>query len=646
MTLFQYRSCKLTRDESKVFKFAQGKSGSFFLIAVMENLPSPASVPDNLLTPKRRITEKKRRLVTNSFFDELVVVLSLMKGSECDNPRKLDKVSILQQTRNLVKFFHNLTVHDTAPPDQNDALKKLPIMSNASIFQLLLETLNGFVLVIMSSGRIVHASNSTISTLGCRPSIVIGQHASSWMHQEDVSNILKPKPTDEGRADTTLKAAPRFSCRFKLQGNYDNSTNMGLSPSQYISYKCSVYNRDCSQEDLELDDHMQATSQSVSSKKPNDNYCVVVVTNSESLAYSDAPIRADESEFCFEMRITKEGKILSISSHSAIVLGFTEAEVIGSSIFDYVNPYHVTAFGQSISMFLQNGYGATNPYRILTKGRQWVWCVTRGFIGCNPWSNEPDHILLHMRVIGTDHVNPQQREWTNFTYLPDKRITPQSEIQVEPRLSSSSTSPKPQTPTTVGNVCTSTSSSSLNEDKMAQRVKVLEKELSTKNAELFESQKRLLEQQNLLGQERKRFFELTETLVKQYNVFQEYQGQPSKYMYPPSLQKWPNPCSTALQQPCIPSTMDVAVPNATYYPSADVVSQEHYFGHEISAENKTQQSLDPVANILSKLLPDGSPSAMPTTTYSTSYVNPLSTDSSSTGPLPYGTMPKNCQLPF
>ena len=715
---------------------------------------SPSSpVPDNVPTPRRRITEKKRRLVTNSFFDELVVVLSLIKGPECENPRKLDKVSILQQTRNLVKFFHDLSVHqqelDGNKVIHGDISKTLPFLKTGAVFELLLDTLNGFVLVVMSSGRIVHASNNTICTLGCRPSIVIGQHASSWMHQEDAVKVLRPKtpPSNPGMTATIGYPVTSFQCRFKLQGTYDVSVNGALPSSQLAPYNCSIYSRECSLEDQDVEDIADPPP----CKKKGD-HCVVVVASSKSLAYSDAPIQSDESEFCFELRITQEGTILSISSHSALVLGFTEAEIIGSSIFEYVYPYHVTAFGQSISVFLQNGYGATNPYRILTKGGQWVWCVTRGFIGCNPWSNEPDHILLHMRVIGTDHINPQQRDWTNFTYLPEMKATPKSEVQNEtpqstpsqviptripstpiatphipsspmavpqipsspiaippipstpmavpqipsspigtPRIPSSSisadqipptqmptpqvapaqigppqvtlnkvsmaqatptqTTPPPATPTppskppssvVVVNQGSSLSSTSLNEEKMAERVKMLEKELSSKNAELFESQKRLLEQQNLLGQERKRFFELTETLVRQYNVFQDYQFQSSKYPYSQPPQKWPTqyPPGSNAAQPFTSSEMSTYPPTTSYCPSSGMVRQEPYYGHEMSPESKDHSTSDPVASILSKLLPD-----MQSNTFSSTYTDPSSTDNSAAS-MPYSAMPRNNVLPF
>ena len=86
-----------------------------------------------------------------------------------------------------------------------------------------------------------------------------------------------------------------------------------------------------------------------------------------SLTPVDLPIGTNNVNFEFELRVSKEGRIISIDKHAILLIGFSTSEIIGTLFFDYVDPYHLSDVSESISTFAKTGLGTTTPYRLITK---------------------------------------------------------------------------------------------------------------------------------------------------------------------------------------------------------------------------------------------------------------------------------------
>ena len=138
-----------------------------------------------------------------------------------------------------------------------------------------------------------------------------------------------------------------------------------------------------------------------------------------SLTLIDLAIGTNDVGFEFEMRVSREGRIIDVDKHAILVFGFSAAELLGSSLFDLVDPYHINHVGESMSTFLQSGMGATSPYRIRTKGGRYLWLVSKGYLSYNPWNHRPDHMLLTNRVLGCDQVLPEHRFFRSKKLLPN-----------------------------------------------------------------------------------------------------------------------------------------------------------------------------------------------------------------------------------
>ena len=56
---------------------------------------------------------------------------------------------------------------------------------------------------------------------------------------------------------------------------------------------------------------------------------------------------------------------------------------------------------------MNHGNSATMFYRFLTKGQQWIWMQTHGYVQTNKWTNKPETIICHnvvVRYSGSYHL--------------------------------------------------------------------------------------------------------------------------------------------------------------------------------------------------------------------------------------------------
>ena len=479
---------------------------------------------------RRRTAEKNRRRTTNTFFDQLVTLLSITSG-DGDIQKKQDKASILCSARNFVQFYHDLsTFHGSPlaalpsptpstfrlppsaspnPPASVDTTKhkvdpkKLRCHSSGMLMEHVLQACNGFLLVTVPPGRIMYSSKTTLSCLGVSPSALAGQLLSTILCQEDVHQVLEPpsprQPPAELHNGQRIIAHPRTRARYEFQRSYCLTTT-GSTP---LSSTCSSYLRQWTDSTTPSNDSGVG---SLSDSTLSYDYCNILVAINASLSFLDSELAMDE-DFKFEMRISKGGRIIEVQKHAAIAIGYTTMELIGTSVFDFIHPYHVVAFGEAIQSCTTRGCGTTNLYRFFTKGGQWLWCGARGFIACNPWNHDTDHIVLEMKIMGTNQVDSQLRNSIDLMCMPRTDEPEWCGLCIANEQPVIQEAPAPTPPRNQG--------STASVDGMQKRLKELEKELQIKNSALFDSQIQLLEQQNLLNQERKKFLDLTETLVKE-----------------------------------------------------------------------------------------------------------------------------------
>ena len=571
----------------------------------------------------RRASEKKRRDEVNLCMDELITLLTMSGDRSC--PKRLDKASVLKECCRFVRFYHNLS---SAASEGTEKNYRPSFVSRGRAFSDLLDSLDAFSFVVSRSGQILFATEMMLSCLGFTHRLMVGHSINEFLHREDcaalgelfteANNISVVQPN-------CLYPSKQFTCRFRL--NTEDS-RIGVS-CILMTFASFVYMRTWSSENTtSMESVEEATGfEQPETKHPHD-LCMILVAIPASITHRDIPLLSNEFSFMFQLRISKEGTVLDLDKHASAVLGYTQDEMLGSSFFEYVHPYHVASFGESFSMFLEQGYGSTNPFRLSSKGGRWIWITSNGYATYNPWNQKGEHIMLECKVLGIDEVDAKQKIWVDTNYVPKVSGTP---LDLETTSYNKTAASSSNIPSVVGteslaSVRTQPSSSQAS-DSLLSQVDVtrqeLERQLQEKNKELFESKQKILEQQRELYEEKDRFQRLL-------NVTLKLPSQPSGLPEQDNLSEFLMSSYSMSVAPPLPAVTSSSlpyntmhhhsssmhhIPNMRHPPNAPMSSPYNNYPPIVSSNHSKQSTSDSEAQDRLLRLIDGFPGTNNNETY-------------------------------
>lgn len=492
------------------------KKRSLFRQSSPPSSNSSSSGVDDGQLPKekdtRRASEKKRRDEVNLCMDELITLLTMSGDRSC--PKKLDKASVLKECCKFVRFYHNLGAIASESTEKN---YRPGFVTRGRAFSDLLDSLDAFSFVVSRSGQILFATEMMLSCLGFTHRLMVGHSINEFLHRDDCAALgelfSEVANSTSTKRPHSLYPSKKVTCRFRL--NTEDS-RMGVS-CILMTFASFIYMRSWGSENVsstENSDELTMFEQPES--KHVQDLCMILVAIPSSITHRDVPLLSNEFSFVFQLRISKEGTVLDLDKHAPAALGYTQDEILGSSFFDYVHPYHVASFGESVSMFIEQGYGSTNPFRLSSKGGRWIWISSNGYATYNPWNQKGEHVMLECKVLGIDQVDAKQKIWVDSNYVPKVSAAP--EVECFNRTTSSLSSTSAVSTENVSSLKTQpavgkdTGSLSSKEELVTR--KELERQLQEKNRELFESQQKILEQQRELYEEKDRFQRLLNVTLK------------------------------------------------------------------------------------------------------------------------------------
>ena len=123
----------------------------------MDDLDDRGGGCDETKRKTRNASEKKRRDQFNILVTELGTMVS-------PSNRKMDKTTVLRTTINFLKQHNESSVKNQLHEIQEDW--KPSFLSNEEFTHLMLEALEGFILVFSTDGRVIYASEGITSLLG------------------------------------------------------------------------------------------------------------------------------------------------------------------------------------------------------------------------------------------------------------------------------------------------------------------------------------------------------------------------------------------------------------------------------------------------------------------------------------------------
>lgn len=197
----------------------------------------------------RKESEHKRRLMMNQYFDELVILLSMV--TETVSSRKMDKVTTLHEAVNLFKLYYDLDQSQGTSETMDDQIPQIyrpEFLNFGEVASFLLDSLGAFLMVLSETGRILYSTDLITSLTGYLPCRVVGQTIYDCIHKEDhfvVKDLFRPPGVDGTHGKLwTQKDSPiicyppkSLRCHFKVFSN--DSSMIGSSRA----FSCLSYLR-------------------------------------------------------------------------------------------------------------------------------------------------------------------------------------------------------------------------------------------------------------------------------------------------------------------------------------------------------------------------------------------------------------------
>ena len=356
---------------------------------------------DDTKRRSRNLSEKKRRDQFNMLVNELGSMVS-------SNTRKMDKSTVLKSTILFLKNHNEIAVRSRVHEIQEDW--KPSFLSNEEFTHLILEALDGFIMVFSSSGRIYYVSESVTSLLGYLPNELENTTIYDITYQEDQSalyNVLLNPANTKDRRNIKKEDQISFSCHIK-RGGLNVQENPVYELVQFVGYFRSDV-------DTDVDNLLPNTR--FSNTGGMDTKLVFVGTGRLQTPQLIRELSVmDNMRSEFTSRHSLEWKFLFLDHRAPPIIGYLPFEVLGTSGYDY---YHVDDLDRVVTChesLMQKGEGTSCYYRFLTKGQQWIWLQTRFYITYNQWNSKPEFIVCtHYVVSYIDVIKELRKESESFS---------------------------------------------------------------------------------------------------------------------------------------------------------------------------------------------------------------------------------------
>ncbi|XP_018570104.1 circadian locomoter output cycles protein kaput isoform X3 [Anoplophora glabripennis] len=186
----------------------------------------------------RNLSEKKRRDQFNLLVNELSSMVST-------GGRKMDKSTVLKSTISFLKNHNEIAVRSRINEIQEDW--KPTFLTNEEFTHLVLEAVDGFIMVFSSSGHIYYASESIASLLGHLPSAVLSMTIYDLASEDEQTNLynLLLSPSEEEkqivfschlrRGGPDAKSPPTYEL-VNFVGYFRSDEDMVQSDNRYSGY--------------------------------------------------------------------------------------------------------------------------------------------------------------------------------------------------------------------------------------------------------------------------------------------------------------------------------------------------------------------------------------------------------------------------
>ncbi|XP_061580078.1 aryl hydrocarbon receptor-like [Cololabis saira] len=362
-----------------------------------------------------------------------------------DVTASLDKLSILRLSVSYLraKNFFSVALNNqngaTGVGVSDDDLKTAAADSKIPEGELLLQALNGFVLVITANGTIFYSSHTIQDYLGFHQTDVVHQSVYELVHTEDQQELsrnlhwaLNPSPTEASAMsqDSPQDAEPDSSSSFVTycpeQLPPENSSF--LERSFVCRFRCLLDN---SSGFLALNIqgrlkflHGQNQRQENGGKAPPQLALFAIATPLQPPSILEIRTK----NMIFRTKHKLDFTPMACDAKGKIVLGYTEAELrVRGSGYQFIHAADMLYCAENHVRMMKTGESGLTVFRLLTKDNRWKWVQANARLVYK--SGKPDYIIATQRPLldeeGGEHLRKRSLHLP-FTYATGEALLYQS----------------------------------------------------------------------------------------------------------------------------------------------------------------------------------------------------------------------------
>ncbi|XP_068186559.1 single-minded homolog 2 [Antennarius striatus] len=331
---------------------------------------------------KCRNAAKTRREKENGEFYELAKLLPLPAAITT----QLDKASIIRLTSSYLKM--RTVLPDGLSDGWSPSTRFSPLESLAKdLGSHLLQTLDGFVFVVASDGKIMYISETASVHLGLSQVELTGNSIFEYIHPSDheemtaVLGLCRP-PYHQFSAEHEMERS--FFLRMKC---VLAKRNAGLTCGGYKVIHCSGY--------LKVRQYVMDLSLYESCYQT-----VGLVAVGHSLPPNGmTEIKLYSNMFMF--RASLDLKLIFLDTRVSELTGFEPQDLIEKTLYHLVHACDVFHLRYAHHLLLVKGQITTKYYRLLSKHGGWVWVQSYATIVHNSRSSRP-HCIVSVNYVLSD----------------------------------------------------------------------------------------------------------------------------------------------------------------------------------------------------------------------------------------------------
>ncbi|KAA0703053.1 Aryl hydrocarbon receptor [Triplophysa tibetana] len=363
---------------------------------------------------------------------------------------KLDKLTVLRLSVSYLraKSHFNVTLNskNSSQPANNIKVQELPEG------ELLLQVINGFVLVVTSSGTIFYTSSTVADYLGFQQSDLIHQSVYELVHTDDRAEFQKhlnrahnPSSTpDTGQLVQASHDAP-------LPQMYNSSEQLPPENSTFLEQNFVCRLRcllDSSSGFLAVNfqgrlKFLYGQSEKTADGKPIPSqlalFALVCPVQPPSI------LEIGTKSFMFKTKHKLDFTPTGCDAKGKIVLGYTEAELCYSgSGYQFIHAADMLYCADNHMRMIKTGESGLTVFRLLTKFNHWLWVQANARLIYK--NGQPDCIISSQRAITDEEGEEYLRKRTMtlpFSFTTGEAVLYETNL---PRSLSSNTPSDPSAP--------------------------------------------------------------------------------------------------------------------------------------------------------------------------------------------------------